>query len=300
MSSEDADASPGSSRPLFRERALEQSGRIEPIDGLLRVTAPHEWVILAAVAISLCALAAWLVFGTVERGVTAQCVVTQPGERHHAVATASGTVAEVLVRQGDRVEAGQPVARVTNGDLATWVALAAARLAALESSSSGGPEVVVARTELDILNEMQAAGSAVRSPKAGVVTAVGVPAGTQVPAGAELVTIRTDSVAELEVSTLLEADAAARVDPGMEARVSLVTPSSSTPVVSAARVEAFASGSAETPAVAVWAPTATQRIVMLSFDDATPTGTDDGDTCDVRIITSRHRPIGLLGGLGAS
>ncbi|MCY3892231.1 MAG: HlyD family efflux transporter periplasmic adaptor subunit [Acidimicrobiaceae bacterium] len=299
MHSDAADPSPAARRPLFRERALERSGRIESIDGLLRVTAPHEWVILAAVAVALCVLGAWAVFGTIERGITAPCIVAQPGERHHAVATAAGTVNEVLVRPGDQVEAGQPVALITDGDFAAMTTLAAARLAALEAGEAASHEVAAARRELDFLAEMQAAGSPVRSPAAGVVTAVAAAVGDQVLAGAELAVVGPGGTDDLAVYALLDAPDAARVDPGMEAHVSLVTPASSTSAVAAAEVDAFVAGTAAAPAAPAWTPTAAQRIAVLSFDSPSPAGIDDGSACDVRIITVRQRPIGLLAGFAA-
>ena len=38
-------------RRLFREAAFARRGQTEPLDGLLRVTAPHEWVILVGPAL---------------------------------------------------------------------------------------------------------------------------------------------------------------------------------------------------------------------------------------------------------
>ncbi len=67
-----------SQRRLFRDEAFARRGRTEPIDGLLRITAPHEWVFLALLAVALIAVLAWSVFGTIERGLSASCLVTAP------------------------------------------------------------------------------------------------------------------------------------------------------------------------------------------------------------------------------
>ena len=67
-----------SQRRLFRDEAFARRGRAEPIDGLLRITAPHEWVFLALLAVALIAVLAWAVFGTIERGLSASCLVAAP------------------------------------------------------------------------------------------------------------------------------------------------------------------------------------------------------------------------------
>ncbi len=67
---------------LFREEAFARRGQREPIDGLLRVTAPHEWVILLGLVLALGATAAWGLFGSVERSLGADCALVQPDERY--------------------------------------------------------------------------------------------------------------------------------------------------------------------------------------------------------------------------
>ena len=74
-------------RRLFRDDAFARRGRTEPIDGLLRITAPHEWLFLALLGCALIGLFVWVVFGTVERGISAPCiVVAEAGSDVHAIA----------------------------------------------------------------------------------------------------------------------------------------------------------------------------------------------------------------------
>ena len=68
-----------SERRLFRTEALAHRAQREPIDGLLRVTAPHEWVFVLGLAIALLALAAWAFFGSVERTIEADCALAGQG-----------------------------------------------------------------------------------------------------------------------------------------------------------------------------------------------------------------------------
>ena len=48
------------------------------MDGLLRVTAPHEWVILLGLVLALAAVALWGLLGTVERSLGADCALVKP------------------------------------------------------------------------------------------------------------------------------------------------------------------------------------------------------------------------------
>ena len=69
-------------KSVFRDEAFALRGQREPIDGLLRVTAPHEWAILLGLVLAMAAVGAWGVFGSVERGLRVDCVLIVPGERH--------------------------------------------------------------------------------------------------------------------------------------------------------------------------------------------------------------------------
>ena len=108
---------------LFRQ-AASRRGQAEPINGLLRVTAPHEWVILAVLALMVLAVLLWAVFGRIERTLTADCVVAQADERFLVAADAAGTVVDVVVGVGDSVVAGQTIAHVRTTAEDAFVALA--------------------------------------------------------------------------------------------------------------------------------------------------------------------------------
>ena len=73
---------------MFREEAFAYRGQREAIDGLLRVTAPHEWMVLAGLVLALLAVAGWGVFGSVERSVDAVCVFNTVGRERFADAFA--------------------------------------------------------------------------------------------------------------------------------------------------------------------------------------------------------------------
>ena len=100
----------------FRERAIIRNAEPEPLDDRADVAAPREWVVLAGLGLALAVLAAWGVFGSVERTVRSDgvLVLSGAGGRLDAVAfvspkdswpLATGMAARVTVesREGIRV-----------------------------------------------------------------------------------------------------------------------------------------------------------------------------------------------------
>lgn len=99
--------------PLMRPRAL--AARREPLHGPVMVAMPPGALAAALVAIStlvLLGLAAWLV--EVPQRTRAVGVLMPPDGFVRVVAPQSGRVAELHVREGERVEKGQRLVRVTS------------------------------------------------------------------------------------------------------------------------------------------------------------------------------------------
>ena len=92
-------------RRLFRDEAFARRGRSEPIDGLLRITAPHEWLFLAMLGCAMLAVLLWAVFGTIERGLSAPCVLasTSAGEPAAEAQLSSDEARRVAVGMAARV-----------------------------------------------------------------------------------------------------------------------------------------------------------------------------------------------------
>ena len=96
--------------PFLEEAAASRNER-QQLDHLLRVAAPHERAILAGIAALVLALVSWALFGSVVRTLTIDGVLIKPGERYEIVSSEPGHLVEYLVEVGDRVAAGDPVAR---------------------------------------------------------------------------------------------------------------------------------------------------------------------------------------------
>ena len=74
----------------FLEGAASSRNKRQQLDHLLRITAPHERIILAGIGVVLLALMAWALFGSIVRSVTIDGVLIEPGLRHEVVSTEPG------------------------------------------------------------------------------------------------------------------------------------------------------------------------------------------------------------------
>ena len=127
-------------RRLFRDQAYVRRGRTEPIDGLLRISAPHEWLFFALLGCALIGLLAWAVFANIERGLSAPCAfVSATGDIHASARLPSEDARRVTVGMSARV--GVPGAAGALDGRVVQVAHFGA------GSDSGRPLVVVRLSE---------------------------------------------------------------------------------------------------------------------------------------------------------
>ena len=288
-------------RKLFREEAVANKWQSEPLDGLLQVTAPHEWLIVGSFALAMLGVLAWGVFGRVERSVLADCVTARAGARHAVLADAAGTVTEVLVVVGDQVAAGGPITRMQRPALNWRVRVARAQVALL-SGAEGEQEraaLAAAQAELLELESIAAAGALLVSPWAGEITALDLTPGQAVMAGAEVARVRTSAPRRWETLAFVEPAAARRLQAGMEGQVSVAAPEGDSAAL-AAEVSSISRRSAAAPdwlarlGLSV-APGATGHLVRLTLpDEAGGAPLADGAPCRLRIVTRRHSPVQLL------
>ena len=294
--------------PLFRERALIRNAQPEPLDGLLRVTAPHEWLLVACLAAIVVGVPVWGAFATVERTVSGDGAVVHPGPRHAIVAAVSGVVAEVTAHVGDRIEAGQTIARLELPELAWRLRIARARVALLEErartpGAGSQPwldaELATARAEVLELVALDTAGAVVVSPRTGELTAHGLVEGQTVDAGQSVAEVRTDIRRAPEAILFVTPEQGGRIHAGMKARIV---------VGDRFGARTFAGEVAEVspplPELPFWlsrmefaSPEATDspgHLVRLAVPGAEGGRIPDGARCRVEIVVARHSPLGLL------
>ena len=291
-------------RGLFREEAVAHRGTPEPLDGLLRVTAPHEWAILAALGLSVLGVAMWALLGAVERDFTATCALVLAGERHHVVSNTTGTVVEVLAQPGDRVAAGEPVARIRVPELDHEVGAARARVKLIEQHADAGEDaflgvLATARAELLDLESRREVGGRIVSPYDGEITAQNLIPEQQVSRGSEVAMLRSSKERRFEAITLVSADDAPALAVGMQSQVIYPARDRGAPTV----LEAEVSRISPRPvfpdrwldSLGLAAPAAGGHLVTLALSEPPTPMVADGDPCRLRVILSRDAPWRLAG-----
>ena len=214
---------------LFRARAIIKRLRPEPLDDPLRVSAPHEWAILAGLIVVLIGIVAWGLFGRVERILSVDCTLVQPGERRAIVSGVAGTVVEVLTTTGDAVAVGQAIARVRLPEVDRQVRIVGAKVGLLESQLADSPTAQTremlhrARAELLELQAVAAAGDRIVSAHAGEVTAFELVPGQAVAVGEEVAQVRVGDDHRLQAVAIVAPVQAQRIASGMAARVLVET-----------------------------------------------------------------------------
>ena len=286
----------------FHNLAADAKNKREQLDRLLRITAPHERLALAGIGLVVAAFVAWLLFGSVVRSVTVDGVLIAPGERHAAVSAEPGQLLEYLVRPGDRVRAGQPVARQTVPDLERETTALRERVSLLraEIARSGGTgsalRSLLAATRVALLR-MEARRSArqtIVSRTAGEVMVLSRAAGDFLPAGTAVAQIRHAGNRPFQAVLRVDRPTAQRIRPGMAATVEFALPDGAT-----LRLNGTVAGAVAGPLPGWLAglkpavPPSRHRI-DIRLDGASDFIVPDGTTCRIRVELGRRAPISLL------
>ena len=279
------------SRRLFRDEAFARRGQREPIDGLLRVTAPHEWMILAGVGLVLLGVFAWALFGRVEQSLSAEGILVYRGERYAIVSPDRARVIAVLAAVGDSVEAGQPLAKMRSLELERQVLVARALASALAAQSGDS-----ARVEWPGPERSEGSDEIIVSPHAGKIVEQNLAPGLVVEAGTTIARLLATDGHELEAVMVASPMDAQRISVNMEAQVQ--TPSSAPGGAQWLRAEVreVAADSAPLPAWLANRQDAKPdgRLVRLALRETPATPPRDGAPCNLRIVLRRSSLVGLL------
>ena len=281
---------------MFREKAVISQRGPERLDVLPQVTAPHEWAILAGLALVLLSMGVWSVFGSIESRLTTECLLVRPGDRHAVLAELSGTVADVLVSTGDTVHSGQAVARVRRPELRRSLRIVRARIATLETGPAS-EQLRAARAELADLEMIEALGDIIVSPYTGEVSSLALAPGQPVAAGAEVATIRAGATGRMEVVAFIAQADAALVAADMAGRVLVPAEGGRGVSVLDADVRVISAYPMAPPG---WFdrldfPTLNRgHLVRLSLRSDLDGTLADGTRCRLDIVTRRETPLRFL------
>lgn len=102
---------------LFRETAVDRLSSPEGLDTLMRITTPRAWVALLALVAVLGGAIVWGVCGHAPDTIEGTGILLRRGGLFEVVTEGAGRISDLLVTPGDRVHAGQVVARVGQPEL---------------------------------------------------------------------------------------------------------------------------------------------------------------------------------------
>ena len=288
---------------LFREQALAKRHRQEPLDDRLQVTAPHEWLLMAGLGLVSLALLVYGVVGSVERSLSYDAVLVLPGERHPVTAPASGTVVEVLAEVGDTIEPGQVIAQVwTPADQQRESATL--RIAELLGEDAGQTDEASAELLRLLLSATKAvasggfaAGGDIVSLTGGEVMTLDLTPGRAVAGGETVALVRTAVPGQLEALALVPSDEAARLEAGMEARVSVAAVNREASVFPA-KVAAISDRPVILPdwlgGLGLSASAGSHLVRVSMVNDGTGQAAADGSLGSLRVVLGRSSFLSLL------
>ncbi|MHB8157173.1 MAG: NHLP bacteriocin system secretion protein [Desulfocucumaceae bacterium] len=102
---------------LFRKVSLDKLSSPEQLDKLITVTTPKAWLSLLAIGFILAAAVVWGVFGSIPTKISGQGILIKGGGIFNVVHSAIGQITDIRVAAGDRVKAGDVVARIDQPEL---------------------------------------------------------------------------------------------------------------------------------------------------------------------------------------
>ena len=283
----------------FREEAADARNKRQELDHLLRVTAPHERVIVACIGVVLLAVAGWMLFGSVERNLTLDGLLVAPGERYDIVAREQGHLLEIMVAAGDRVEAGETVARQTVPELDREIMILRDRMGLLSAQAAktgGGEETSLEdiRVALLRMEAQKSAAESIVSQTGGEVIAWRRAAGEFLQPGAAIAQILDAQGKTPRAVLRVEETAAKRVQPGMAAEIQFALPDGERRQV---RGQVAAVKPGPLPGwLAALPPASRNSLSRIDLDFEADGGltAPDGTPCRVRIRLGRQSPIALF------
>lgn len=119
--------------PIFRKKSLATLSSPEQLDQVMRVTRPMGWAGLAACFLLIAMALVWGVTGKINTVTTGNGILLKEGAIYDVVSLGTGQIQKIHVRVGDRVAAGQVVARLFLPELDQQIKAATDRLSSLES-----------------------------------------------------------------------------------------------------------------------------------------------------------------------
>ncbi|MCY4318811.1 MAG: HlyD family efflux transporter periplasmic adaptor subunit [Alphaproteobacteria bacterium] len=287
---------------LFLKAASDSKSDRAQLSRLLTITAPHERLAVGCIWLVVLAFAAWFLFGSVMRSVTLEGVLIVPGERRTVVTGEPGQHLEYLVAPGDRVQAGQAVARQSVPTLERELAALRDRLSLLRSQDrpaagdGTASQALLASAEASLLQmeARRAVRQTIVSGFAGVVVELSAAPGEYLPDGAAVALIHETPDRLPEAVLRVDSSTAQRIQPGMEASVEVGLPGGGIQMLRGTVARVTAGPLPDWLARLEPAALASFHRIDIVFDDASGFKAADGTECLIRIELGQHAPADLF------
>jgi HlyD family secretion protein len=103
---------------LFRQVSIDRLSSPEQLDQILRVTSPRLWLAITAVLSVLGVTCIWGFTGSIPSSVAGQGLIIRHGGVFNVVAQSSGTILDMHLKAGDRIQPNEVIATVAQPILA--------------------------------------------------------------------------------------------------------------------------------------------------------------------------------------
>ncbi|SFT79214.1 HlyD family secretion protein [Selenomonas sp. GACV-9] len=173
---------------IFSKEALDKMHSPEKLDMTMTITTPIGWMGLIAVAVMMLAVVIWSVFGSFTVKADGMGLIMDPSGVGKISTLSGGTLDELYVHPGDRVEKGALIAHVSMVQEE-----AATRMAQMGPEMANSMRDAAARVrEFDSRRYQQEATANIYSTFNGIVDEVLVEEGSVVGSGTPIASVRID------------------------------------------------------------------------------------------------------------
>ncbi|MDR1953205.1 MAG: NHLP bacteriocin system secretion protein [Clostridiales Family XIII bacterium] len=123
-------------RSVFRKVALDRLASPEQLDQRFTVISSAGWFSILSIFVLIVVALMWGIFGTISNTVSGSGVLLYGDGILTQVSHTEGQITDISLREGDRVEKGQTIARVAQRDLVLEIEETRARIEALNGIST--------------------------------------------------------------------------------------------------------------------------------------------------------------------
>lgn len=199
-------------KEIFSQQALDRLRSPEQLDTLLQVTTPVGWMAVFGIVLLVFSALVWSIFGVMAVKVNGVGMIIDSAGVVNITHSSSGRIAEIFVRQGQRVKEGDIVAKLAQplDESETIVSKYSV------FSAQNHRDIISRVTDYDALDYKHNINKTVVSPYDGIVTEVKVNSGDLISGGSALFSLRRDQGrSDIKAILYVSLTDGKKVQPGM-------------------------------------------------------------------------------------